>query len=109
MKFISQLYLSIFFIIPTINMANATPAPASITTYSETNTSANSNMGYGGVKWTLGDSLVPEVVAGYRFASVTNNGATQGGDLSMSIKITGKTELNDLIHLGKLRQQFRAS
>jgi len=33
-------------------------------------------MGYGGVKWTLGDSLVPELVAGYRLASVTNNGAT---------------------------------
>jgi len=45
-------------------------------TYTETNTSANSNMGYGGVKWTLGDSLVPELVAGYRLASVTNNGAT---------------------------------
>jgi len=75
-------------------------------TYTETNTSANSNMGYGGVKWTLGDSLVPELVAGYRFASVTNNGATQGGDLSMSMKITGKTQLNNLIHLGKLRAKY---
>ena len=63
-------------------------------------------MGYGGVKWTLGDSLVPELVAGYRFASVTNNGATQGGDLSMSVKITGKTQLNNLIHLGKLRAKY---
>ena len=105
MKVISQLYLSIFFIIPTISMA-ADAIPTSITTYSETNTSANSNMGYGGVRWTLGGSIVPEVVAGYRFASVTNNGATQGGDLSLSIKITGKSELNDLIHLGKLRAKY---
>jgi len=105
MKFISQLYLSlsILLIIPNMSMANALPTPTPTTTYTEANTSANSNMGYGGVKWALGESLVPEVVAGYRFASVTNNGATQGGDLSMSIKITGKTELNDLIHLGKLR------
>ena len=80
MKFISQLYLSlsIFFIIPNMSMANALPTPTPTTTYTEANTSANSNMGYGGVKWTLGDSLVPEIVAGYRFASVTNNGATQG-------------------------------
>jgi hypothetical protein len=49
---------------------------------------------------------VPELVAGYRFASVTNNGATQGGDLSMSFKITGKTELNNLIHLCKLRAKY---
>jgi hypothetical protein len=73
---------------------------------SETNTSANSNMGYGGVKWTLGGSLVPEIVAGYSYASITNNGATQGGDISMSFKITGKTELNNLIHLGKLRAKY---
>jgi hypothetical protein len=79
---------------------------APIASGTDVNTSANSNMGYGGVKWTLGDSLVPELVAGYRFASVTNNGATQGGDLSMSVKITGKTQLNNLIHLGKLRAKY---
>ena len=87
---------------PALGAATQEAAP----TYTETNTSANSNMGYGGVKWTLGDSLVPELVAGYRFASVTNNGATQGGDLSLSVKITGKTQLNNLIHLGKLRAKY---
>jgi len=104
MKFKAYLYLAlpIAFISPVACDADS----GSTTTYSEANASANSNMGYGGVKWTLGESLVPEVVAGYRFASVTNNGATQGGDLSMSIKITGKTELNDLIHLGKLRAKY---
>jgi len=104
MKFKPYLYsaLSIALIYPVL--CSALPPETTIT--SETNTSANSNMGYGGVKWTLGDSIVPEIVAGYRFASVTNNGATQGGDLSMSFKITGKTELNDLIHLGKLRAKY---
>jgi hypothetical protein len=74
--------------------------------YNETNSSGNSNIGYGGVKWTLGDSILPEIVAGYRYASVTSSGATQGGDLSISVKITGKTELNNLIHLGKLRAKY---
>jgi hypothetical protein len=74
--------------------------------YNEANSSGNSNIGYGGVKWTLGDSIIPEIVAGYRYASVTSSGATQGGDLSISVKITGKTELNNLIHLGKLRAKY---
>ena len=106
MNFKPYLYfaLPIALIAPTI--AAGVPQDPVAPTYTETNTSANSNMGYGGVKWTLGDSLVPELVAGYRFASVTNNGATQGGDLSMSVKITGKTQLNNLIHLGKLRAKY---
>ena len=106
MNFKPYLYfaLPIALIAPTI-AAGVQQEPVA-PTYTETNTSANSNMGYGGVKWTLGDSLVPELVAGYRFASVTNNGATQGGDLSMSVKITGKTQLNNLIHLGKLRAKY---
>ena len=106
MKFKSYLYLALPIALIYPALCNAQPQPETTTSYSESNTSANSNMGYGGVKWTLGGSLVPELVAGYRFASVTNNGATQGGDLSMSIKITGKTELNDLIHLGKLRAKY---
>ena len=106
MNFKPYLYfaLPIALIAPTI-AADVRQDPVA-PTYTETNTSANSNMGYGGVKWTLGDSLVPEWVAGYRFASVTNNGATQGGDLSLSVKITGKTQLNNLIHLGKLRAKY---
>ncbi len=105
MKLKHYLYLALplTLLVPAVGAATPdAPAP----TYTEINTSANVNMGYGGVKWTLGDSLVPELVAGYRYASVTNSGATQGGDLSISVKITGKTQLNNLIHLGKLRAKY---
>ena len=44
----------------------------------ESGSSNNVNMGYGGFKWTLGESYVPEIVGGYRYASVTSSDATQG-------------------------------
>ena len=104
MKFISQRYsfLFIFFIIPTVGFANALPTP----TYIESGSSTNVNMGYGGLKWTLGESYVPEIVGGYRYASVTSSGATQGTDISIAFKVTGNMQLNDFIHLGKLRAKY---
>lgn len=94
MKPISQHYLClfIFFIIPTVSLANGVIiAP----TYNDSGSSTNVNMGYGGVKWTLGESYMPEIVAGYRYASVTSSGATQGGDVSIAFKVTGKTQLTE--------------
>ena len=107
MKSISQRYLSlfIFFIIPAVSLANGGIIPPTYTDlYSGSST--NVNMGYGGVKWTLGESYMPEIVAGYRYASVTSSGATQGGDVSIAFKVTGKTQLTDLINLGKLRAKY---
>jgi hypothetical protein len=106
MKFISQYYLSIFilFIAPALSLANGIIAP--IYTESYSGSSNNVNMGYGGVKWTLGESYMPEIVAGYRYASVTSSGATQGADVSIAFKVTGKAQLSDLIYLGKLRAKY---
>jgi len=75
-------------------------------TSSDSSNSTNVNMGYGGLKWTLGESYVPEIVAGYRYASVTSSGATQGGDLSIAFKVTGEMDLENLIQLGKLRAKY---
>ena len=75
-------------------------------TVTSSDTSSNVNMGYGGLKWTLGESYVPEIVAGYRYASVTSSGATQGGDLSIAFKVTGEMNLDNLIQLGKLRAKY---
>jgi hypothetical protein len=107
MKSISQRYLSlfIFFIIPAVSLANGGIIPPTYTD-SYSGSSTNVNMGYGGVKWTLGESYMPEIVAGYRYASVTSSGATQGGDVSIAFKVTGKTQLTDLINLGKLRAKY---
>ncbi|MEI6267448.1 MAG: hypothetical protein WCP01_01100 [Methylococcaceae bacterium] len=79
------------------------PIPATSTT---SGSSTNVNMGYGGLKWTLGESLVPEIVAGYRYASVTSSGATQGGDVSIAFKVTGEKNIADIIQLGKLRAKY---
>jgi hypothetical protein len=75
-------------------------------TVTSSDTSSNVNMGYGGLKWTLGESYVPEIVAGYRYASVTSSGATQGGDVSIAFKVTGEMNLENLIQLGKLRAKY---
>jgi hypothetical protein len=68
--------------------------------------STNVNMGYGGLKWTFGEGYVPEIVGGFRYASVTSSGATQGADISIAFKVTGKMEIDDLIHFGKLRAKY---
>ena len=80
--------------------------PETTPTSTTSGSSTNVNMGYGGLKWTLGESLVPEIVAGYRYASVTSSGATQGGDVSIAFKVTGETKIADIIELGKLRAKY---
>ena len=106
MQLISQhyLFLLILFIVPALSLANGTISPIYTDSYSGSST--NVNMGYGGVKWTLGESYMPEIVAGYRYASVTSSGATQGADVSIAFKVTGKAQLSDLIYLGKLRAKY---
>lgn len=81
-----------------------TPTPT--TTITATNSSTNVNMGYGGLKWTLENGLVPEIVGGFRYASVTSSGSTQGFDVSIAFKITGETQLDNFIQLGKLRTKY---
>ena len=76
------------------------------TNSSDGSASTNVNMGYGGLKWTFGEGYVPEIVGGFRYASVTSSGATQGADISIAFKVTGKMELDDLIHFGKLRAKY---
>ena len=84
----------------------ATCSPNSSTSISDGPASTNVNMGYGGLKWTFGEGYIPEIVGGFRYASVTSSGATQGADISIAFKVTGKMELDDLIHFGKLRAKY---
>ena len=48
-----------------------------LTTITNSSTTKGDDVGYGGLKWTMGDSWIPEVVAGYRHAEVSTNGDTQ--------------------------------
>jgi hypothetical protein len=105
MKLKSYLYLPLAFSLMLISL-NSEAAPAPEPTYTESGSSTNVNMGYGGLKWTLGESYVPEIVGGYRYASVTSSGATQGTDISIAFKVTGNMQLDDFIHLGKLRAKY---
>ena len=103
MRLNSYFYLPLAFSLLLISLnSEALPEP----TYHESGSSTNVNMGYGGLKWTLGESYVPEIVGGYRYASVTSSGATQGADISIAFKVTGKTDLANLIQLGKLRAKY---
>ena len=103
-KIYFYLPLSFLLMMSSLNSLAAALGPAP--TYTESGSSTNVNMGYGGLKWTVGESYVPEIVGGYRYASVTSSGATQGADISIAFKVTGKMELDDLIHLGKLRAKY---
>ena len=103
MKLKFYLYLPLAFLLM-LSSFNSEALPE--TTYTESGSSTNVNMGYGGLKWTLGESYVPEIVGGYRYASVTSSGATQGADISIAFKVTGKMQLDDFIHLGKLRAKY---
>ena len=105
MKLKSYLYIPLAFLLMLIGL-NSEAVPVPEPTYTESGSSTNVNMGYGGLKWTIGESYVPEIVGGYRYASVTSSGATQGGDISIAFKVTGKMELDDFIHLGKLRAKY---
>ena len=77
MKLKSYLYIPLAFLLMLIGLTSeAVPVPEP--TYTESGSSTNVNMGYGGLKWTIGESYVPEIVGGYRYASVTSSDATQG-------------------------------
>ena len=110
MKLKFYLYLPLAFLLMLISFSSETFAgtiiPSANPTYTESGSSTNVNMGYGGLKWTLGESYVPEIVGGYRYASVTSSGATQGTDISIAFKVTGNMQLDDFIHLGKLRAKY---
>jgi hypothetical protein len=82
------------------------PYECPLVTSLDSSSSTNVNMGYGGLKWTLGESYVPEIVGGFRYASVTSSGATQGADISIAFKVTGNTDLSNFIQLGKLRAKY---
>ena len=88
-------------ILTPVSFANAIPLPPSST--SATN---SSNVGYGGLKWTMGAGWVPEVVAGYRYAEVASNGDTQGADISIAFKVNPALPLNEIIQPGKLRAKY---
>jgi hypothetical protein len=71
--------------------------PPTITTSSTTD---NVNRAYAGLKWTLNEGMQPEVVVGFRHSRVESNGDTQGGDVSLSMKVF------NAFQLGKLRLKY---
>lgn len=62
--------------------------------------SANVDNGYAGLKWTFDGGFYPDVVVGFRHASVSSNGDTYGGDLSFSFKVFGG------LQPGKIRLKY---
>ncbi|WP_347989774.1 hypothetical protein [Methylomonas sp. AM2-LC] len=70
----------------TSSLAYAVPneIPATIT---NTSISSNVDNGYGALKWTFGEGFFPELVVGFRHASVSSNGDVYGGDASFAFKI----------------------
>jgi hypothetical protein len=58
------------------------------------------NRAYAGLKWTLNEGIQPEVVVGFRHSRVESGGDTQGGDVSLSMKIF------NVFQLGKLRAKY---
>ncbi len=54
----------------------------------------------------MGDSWIPEVVAGYRHAEVSTNGDTQGADASIAFKFNPALPLDKIIQPGKLRVKY---
>jgi hypothetical protein len=58
------------------------------------------NRAYAGLKWTLNEGIQPEVVVGFRHSRVESGGNTQGGDVSLSMKIF------NVFQLGKLRAKY---
>lgn len=58
------------------------------------------NRAYAGLKWTLNEGVQPEVVVGFRHSRVESGGDTQGGDVSLSMKIF------NVFQLGKLRAKY---
>ena len=72
-------------------------APATITTSSTTD---HVNRLYAGLKWTLNEGAKPELVVGFRHSRVESSGDTQGGDVSLSMKVF------NIFQLGKLRMKY---
>ena len=75
--------------------------PPLVTTSS---TSSNVDNGYAGLKWTFGDSFYPEVVVGFRHASVSSNGDAYGGDASFAFKVYDGKSFG--FQPGKLRLKY---
>ena len=69
-------------------------------------TTKGDDVGYGGLKWTMGAGLIPEIVAGYRHAEVASNGDTQGADISIAFKVNPALPLSEIIQPGKLRAKY---
>ncbi|WP_347987773.1 hypothetical protein [Methylomonas sp. AM2-LC] len=71
-------------------LANGVPNPVPVTeTVIGIPTTKDVDNGYAGLKWALGDNLVPDIVVGFRHANVSTNGDTYGGDVSFSFKVYG--------------------
>ncbi|WP_157198185.1 hypothetical protein [Methylomonas sp. DH-1] len=73
----------IFSTAATASFVNTSPLIAS------SRSSRNVDNGYAGLKWTLGESFIPELVVGFRHANVGSNGETYGGDISFSFRVWG--------------------
>jgi hypothetical protein len=73
-------------------------------TINNSSTSANVDNGYGALKWTFGNGFFPEIVVGFRHASVSSNGDVYGGDASFAFKIFDGTSWGFLP--GKFRLKY---
>ena len=93
--FLSTCFAVLLFALP----AAATPPIAPAASGGGSNTNGVDD-GYGGLKWTLDEGLIPEVVIGYRHADVSSNGDTLGGDVSFAFN------LFDGFQPGKLRIKY---
>ena len=58
------------------------------------------NRAYAGLKFTLNEGVKPEVVVGFRHSRVESSGDTQGGDISLSMKVF------NVFQLGKIRAKY---
>jgi len=73
-------------------------------TFTNTSISSNVDNGYGALKWTFGNGFFPEIVVGFRHASVSSNGDVYGGDASFAFKIFDGTSWGFLP--GKFRLKY---
>ena len=74
--------------------ADVSNAPASV----------NVDNGYAGLKWTFGEGFYPEILVGFRHASVSSNGYAYGGDASVAFKVFDGKSFG--VHPGKLRLKY---
>jgi len=104
MKFkLHRSQLSVF-IAALLSMSPVVAIPPLLPVSTNYSTSANVDNGYAGLKWTFGAGFYPEVVVGFRHASVSSNGDAYGGDASFAFSIyDGKTFG---LQPGKLRLKY---